>query len=365
MIPRWLFIFSIFLANQAYAENLVVALDEADSGPIAAGVIINVGKDSKNLVDRNNNRVELSPASVALFENDGTLKILRGSALLSSPLERMAKTNSAQVEYVGKVIVSYDYKKRSTSAYVIAGQARIINPFDDEHSVRLDRFKGATMETGEVFPELIRQLDFASVDGWLKGYGWSSQKRTELLAGMQKSGIPVKEEKNEHLASNKLEDYFSSIDTADESHQPDYYKKKYTDPDQVMAEENLNKVVKRAMSPEEAALISLPSNKLDLGLDIPTAIVTADEKERELKSSLSNARKPASLHKDQKQVSAAKKPKLEAGDPEVQAVLERIRGAAGGKKSISNKFDSTLSRGPSSVNSGIVADPVVDYSENF
>jgi hypothetical protein len=363
MNKAWMLIFAFATQLANAEEKAVMAIDGKSAAPIRAGELITVGADPRLVVDRNNVRYEIGPRSVGEFDADGGFRLLRGTVVSESNLERSLRTSGVRVDFVGKLLVSYDHKEKSSSAFVLEGQARMLNPHEESKTIRLDRFRGATMVVGEVYPQLVRQLDFASVDSWLKGYAWSEQRRSTLLKDIPRAGaIAAEAPKSEHLQAAKLEDYFSSIETADEFSQPDYYNRKFADPDQVIADANAKKSGNgRGMTPEEAALISLPSTKIDMGLELPLQVLSNEEKLGELRSLSRNApTRSIASEKPAKKAAVKVQAKVERGDPEVNAVLERLRSIKG-----SNPLISTPLRGPASVSAPVVPDPVYDYSENF
>lgn len=363
MNKAWMLI--LILAAQDASAGAVAAVDGKTGAPIEAGALVNAGSEPRVLVDRNNVRYELGPRSVAEFAEDGELRLLRGAVLAESALERAMKTSGSQVDFVGKVLVSYDHKEKSTSAFVLEGQARMVNPHESARTLRLDRFRGATIVVGDVLPRLVRQLDFASVDAWLKGYSWSDERRAALLKELPREKWSAEPKPAEHLAEAKLEDYFSSIETADEFHQPDYYQRKFADPDQVVADANAIKGSGKAMSPEEAALISLPKTRIDVELDLPLEMLSSQDKAREVAGVDRNvgaskpARSLASVAAPKKRAQHAPRP-AERGDPEINTVLERLRSLKGG-----SAVNFAPARGPASAPISAVPDPVYDYSENY
>lgn len=354
------------MAISAQAEETapVVAIDNASGAAVRAGVLVTANGKPRVLVDRNNVRFELGPHSVVEFSPEGELKLLRGMIFAVSDAERSVRTSSAKIDFLGRLLLSYDHKEKSTSAFVLEGQARVVNPHESDRTLRLERFRGATMVVGDVVPQLVRQLDFAAVDNWLKGYSWTEARRAELLKELPHEKWSSDRKPAAHLADTKLEDYFSSIEAADESEQPDYYRRKFADPDQVIAEQNAEKKgASKTMTPEEAALISLPSTRIQLDFELPLEVVTGREKEaevRELGRETSGSRSIASV--------AEKKPShprippraVKQGDPDVQAVLERLRSLKSGNTVFSGPVRKPASQAPSPV-----PDPVYDYSENF
>lgn len=349
----------------------VLAMDAKTGRSYRSGQMLEAGSQPLAIVDRSNNKIELAPHSVAEFRQDSGFRLLRGSALLESRAETTARTSSARVDYRGRLAISYDYKEQSTSAFVIDGEARMVNPHQEEQSLRLERYRGATMVVGQVIPQLIRQLDVGGVREWLAGYAWPEARMQEMLRGMPaaftaEERVPAE---RTHVQSAKLEDYFSTIDTADESNQPDYYERKFRDPDVAIAESKSRTKTGKSLTPEEAALIALPNTKIDLGFELPPEVLTAEEKQREterlFRARNHRPKRGLASVKDQvkREVSSAKKP--EGGDPEIGAVLERLRAIQAKEPVISGLPEGPAGRAPSSTGGGAVPDPVYDFSQNF
>lgn len=359
----------ILLSLNASADSApqTVAMVALSGKPVRAGEIFTAADKVVLLIDRSNTRIELAPRAAAEFDDSGQMKLLRGSALVESRAERTLRTSSAQVEFSGRVLVSYDHKERSTSAFVFEGEARMVNPHQADRSLRLERLRGATLEVGGIFPQLIRDLNFAAVESWMKGYAWPEERSRELLKGLPQELSASAKPAATHLQETKLEDYFSSIETADEFSQPDYYEKKFSDPDEVVAEANSKKDGGRTISPEEAALIALPNTKIDLGFEI----LGFEQKAKEVAA----LRPPGSSEKKASRGLASVKPKPKAEpkalppsdglDPEVSEVLERLRGISAKPAVISQVPGNSSSRSPASVPTDVVPDPVYDFSENF
>jgi hypothetical protein len=343
-------------------------MDAGSGASVRAGQLVTAGAEVTALVTRSNFRVELSPRSVAEFEPSGSFHLLRGSALMDSREEASMRTTNAKVEFAGKVLVSYDHKETSSSVFVLAGEARLANPHQADSTLRLPRFRGATLVVADLIPQLIRQLDVGAVDSWLAGYSWPGASRKAMLRSMPGEAITVKAEVPPHLESAKLEDYFSSIDTADEQHQPDYYEKKFGDPDKVLAEQNSRKGAGKVLSPEEAALISLPKNKIDLGFELGPEFLSAEQKQKELETlgrKPKAGRSPASTAKAPKKArkATARSVAQAGGDTGVNLVLERLRQLEPGKGPETEA--PAAYRGPASAPVPVVPDPVYDYSRNF
>lgn len=344
----------------------VAAVEAKNARPLRANELIQSGGATMTFVDNNNIQIMLAPHSVAEFRDDG-FHLLRGSASLQSKSEGTARTTSATLNFAGLVILSYDHKERSTSAFVLQGQGRMLNAHDDSQSLRLDRFRGATMVVGEVIPQLIRQLDVGSLDGWLKGYAWPEATRQAWLSEVPDGSLAVKPNVAKHLEEVKLENYFSAIDADDEVQEPDYYERKYADPDKTVAEANSVKEKSVSLKPEEAALISLPSTKIDLGFTMAPEVLTLKEKQSEVI--------PLPAKKANRSLASVKGPKpgsakaAETVDPEISSVLNRLRSLQGQEAAVSPQLEfkpkASDTRGPASVNTDVVPDTVYDYSQNF
>ncbi|HEY8279358.1 MAG TPA: hypothetical protein VIH99_07035 [Bdellovibrionota bacterium] len=348
------------------ASGLVVAMDTASAKSLRVGEIYTAGGKPAVLVGRLNQRFELSPHSVVEFDEQSNFRLLRGSAVVESHDEASLSTAGARVQFVGKTLVSYDHKEKSSSVFVLEGEARLVNPHRADGTLRLSRFRGATLVVGEILPQLIRQLDVGMVNSWLAGYSWPEAKRKELLNAMPGQPVVVKKETAKHLEETKIEDYFSSIDTADELHQPDYYEKKFDDPDKVVAEQNSKSGAGKVLSPEEAALISLPKTQIDLGFDLGPEFLTAEEKQKEVAGVDTRkpaSRGPASVSPSTVAKARKKKAVVVQGDPDVNLVLERLRQVRSANPAISQV--PARGRGPASVATPVVPDPVYDYSQNF
>jgi hypothetical protein len=344
-----------------------MAISSATGQAVHVGDLFSLGAKPDVLVDQANTKFQLAPYSVVEFEPDGHLKLLRGAVLAESASGSQVKTSEADVEFRGRALVSHDHEARSTSAFVLEGQARMVNAADADRSLRLDRFHGATLEVGGELPQLIRQLDVSSLDSWLKGYAWPDENRQEILASVPPHMDVAKQAEPAHLRNVKLEDYFSSIDNGDDADQPDYYEKKYGDYDGGATAANAHKAAAKTLSPEEAALISLPSTKIDLGFDI----IGPEKKAQELEHVLARSRKAARHREAGRALASVSRPKAEpapaaaqAGDPDVNAVLARLRSIKQEPPVVSRWPEPGSRRGPASVG-GVVPDPVYDYSENF
>ncbi len=366
MVRTLIFLLALPAIASEEKSGQVVAMNFHTGGSVRAGELFTVGATSVRLVDKKNMKVELAPHSVVQFNNESELSVLRGSALLESVNERSLSTASARLDFRGRVFISYDHKERSTSAFVVEGEARLVNPQEKNRSLRLERLHGATMEIGSILPQLVRQLDYASVQSWLKGYAWPEARVKETLGNFTESVVAEKEEAPEYLRNVKLEEYFSAVEDADDSGQPDYYQKKFSDPDVVMAEAKSTKETNKSLSPEEAALIALPSTKIDLGFDV----IGPEEKLREL-GALDSAhtekkgRELASVKPAKTVKAETKAPVSPAGDPDINGVLERLRDIKPKNPVISHVPTVSSSRAPASLATPVVPDPVYDYSQNF
>jgi hypothetical protein len=354
-------------AEPAGPSGVTVAVDAVSGAPVRAGELYAAGSATARLVDRSNMKIELAPHSVVDFDSNGEMLLMRGSAYLESRAERGLRTSSARVDFAGRILLSYDHKDKSSSVFVLEGDARMVNPHQADRSLRLERFRGATLEVGGILPQLVRQLSLSSLQEWMQGYAWPLDRRNEILGALPDRIAAAATPAPAHLKEARLEDYFSSIETADEFGQPDYYQRKFADPDAVVAEANSKKESGATLSPEEAALISLPSTRIDLGFEI----LGAEEKRREVaalparpKQERQANRLPASVKATPK---APQQPasQVDGLDPEVNEILERLRGIRPKPPIISRVPEPAPVRGPASGGAGFVPDPVYDYSENF
>jgi len=346
----------------------VAALNAATGRSYGEGEMIEAGAHPLSLVDKKNNKIDLAPLSVAEFGEGGTFRLLRGSAVAEARGESSLRTSAARVDFTGRVAISYDHKESSTSAFVLEGEARVVNAHGEDQSLRLERYRGATMVVGEVMPQLICQLDIGGVRSWLEGYAWAPERVNELLQALPEAmaTAPAKPAATEA----KLDEYFSAIDSADENGQPDYYDRKFQDPDHSVAAANQPKATgPKPLTPEEAALIALPSTKIDLGFNLPPEVLSAHDKQKELEHNVRGKpafgqRLPASV-KQVKGHGPASVKKPTGGDPEIDAVLARLREVRGKEPVISSLPENPRGRGPSSTGGTAVPDPVYDYSQNF
>ena len=361
----------------AKAETAVVAIKENTATSISADTILNSGPEGVVFVSKNKVRIEMAPYAVGSFEKDGSFRLLRGSAQLESNTGSMAHTSSTQVEFIGKVILSYDHKEKSTSAFVTSGEARILNPHRSENSLRLDRWKGATMVLGDVYPSLVRELSPQGLDSWLKGYAWSEEKRKGVIASFPgQSNSPEALAAKNSDSKERLEDYFAAIDRNED--RPDYYERKFADPDKAIAEASVEKSKDKGLAPEEAAMISLPKTGIDLDMGIPMEIVSMKKRQEEILNRPDGTENVAApkVERASRGLASVGKPKnirqaTSSGDPEVEAALARLKNLR--KGSVEGELRSTgAGRMPASfpaVNRGsetsLVADPVYDFSENF
>lgn len=347
-----------------------VAMNATTGKAVRANEILAVGNTPVKIVDQQNAQIELAPHTVVEFNAEGQLQLLRGSALVESAGERSLATSSARLDFAGKVLLSYDHKLRSTSAFVVDGEARMVNPHQADRSLRLERFRGATLEVDSILPQALRQLDLASVKSWMKGYAWPEARTAQILRAFPTQIVAEERAEPEHLKAAKLEDYFSAIDTEEDVEQPDYYERKFADPDAAVAQaKSTKKEASRSMSPEEAALISLPSTQIDLGFEVMSGNEEAlaqgtIELPRKAKRpaggrSLASPKKPVA----QKRPAVKMEKTADGSDPEVNEVLERLRGIRP-KAPVISQVPAFSARSPAS-EAGVVPDPVYDFSENF
>jgi len=320
--------------------------------------LVNAGSEGLEGVSLNDTRFHASPLTMFEFNNAGNPKLFRGLIFVENEKEAMIETTGSKIDFRGSAIVSYDAKIKSTSIFVLSGEARISAQLGENRSLRLERFQGATLEAGESLPSLTRQLGLADLKSWMGGYKVSEAKISQVLEGVPNAIDPKKENLPEHLAKVKLEDYFSSIDVADEHSQPDYYDQKFKDPDIVMLEQSLKQSKRKTLNPEEAAMIALPNTKIDLGFDV-ISVAEQDRERMQAKEPIVN-RKLASVEK--KKVQKVKAVEQEH-DPEVLEILQRLRAIETGEAVISSPKRSAPLREPASA--PLVPDLVYDYSQNF
>ncbi|NUM88083.1 MAG: hypothetical protein HUU37_02660 [Bdellovibrionales bacterium] len=341
------------------AGSRVMAVDSVSGAPLRAGELVVTAQAKRLLVDRGNIRIEMAPYSVGEFTRDGLFRLLRGGAVLESQVERSAASASSVVDFVGTLVLTYDHKERSTSAFVVDGEARVKNPHEDDRTVRLDRGRGATMVLGDVYPSVIRNLAPDQVNDWLKGYSFPVKDRERITAVFRRAPVEVERSLASVREERKLEDYFSAVD----EDRPAYYQNKFADPDKVVETQNAQAKVaqSKAIAPEEAAMIALPSTKIDLDMGLPEVFSShwdALAQVREARKAESPAsaaeRKPASVLRSRPRAKAGP-----SGD-EVSSAIERLRAVRAGK----SPPPRTAERAPASVESP-VADPVYDFSENF
>jgi hypothetical protein len=352
-------------ALTAKAGRVSVAMNAEKGTPVYAGEIFSVGKQAVKLVDKLNAKIELAPYSVAEFSENGDFKLMRGSALVEARGERTLRTSTASLDFNGRVLLSYDHKEKSTSAFVLDGEARMLNPAEEGSSLRLERYRGATLEMGGILPQLIRQLDLGSLNAWMKGYAWPEDRSQEILKHLPAAMTVADKSAPTHLEEAKIEDYFSSIDTEDDSDsQPDYYERKFADPDAVVAEAKSKKSsAAKSISPEEAALITLPSTKIDLGFEVIGSPEKAAELNRLGKKHAPTPKRSIASVKP-KAVRVERQEEANSEDREVNEVLQRLRGIEPRKPVVSG-VPAHGSRFPASINPSVVPDPVYDLSENF
>lgn len=350
----------IVLFPQNLAEAKTAALDD-NGRSIKVKDLVNGGNIGIEGVSLNDTRFHASPLTMFEFNEAGNPKLFRGLLFVENEKEAVIETTGSKIDFRGAAIVSYDAKINSTSVFVLNGEARITADLGEGRSLRLERYQGATLEAGESLPSLTRQLGLADLKSWLSGYKVSKEKVDSILAGMPNTMAPQRDHSPEHLARVKLEDYFSSIDAADEFSQPDYYDQKFKDPDILMLEQNLKQAKRKTLNPEEAALIALPSTKIDLGFDVMT--LADQDKERVIEKKPDVSRKLASVEK-KKKAEVAKKAVPEH-DPEVSEILYRLRALDPNSKEALNPQPKRSSPAREPASKPVVPDLVYDYSQNF
>ncbi len=356
----------ILTVSGAHASDAgkVMAVEAATGSPLRQGELIVTANTKRQFVDRGNIKIELVPYSVGEFTQEGVFRLLRGGAVLSSTQEKSAATASAGVDFVGTLVLTYDHKERSTSTFVVDGEARVKNPHEQDRTVRLDRGRGATMVLGDVYPSVVRNLGPDQVNDWLKGYSFGTGDRERITEVFRRKPIEVERSLASVKEEKKLEDFFSAV----EEDRPAYYENKFADPDKVVEAQNAEAKVaqSKVIAPEEAAMIALPSTKIDLDLGLPEVFSShwdalaqvRDARKRETTEKAEPQRSPAS--REEKSRPAVAKKKLHSDD-DVSAALERLRAVKDGKQS---SRTAAPVRAPASIESP-VADPVYDFSENF
>ena len=301
------FLSMLFCATQLFAEEeaggakpdkVVAAVDPSNGQPVYVKELVQSKAEPKSLVDSDNFKIEMAPYSVVEFLGDGSVSMLRGSVYVESKKERKILTPASQYEFIGQLVLSYDYKERSSSGFVMQGQARMQNPHQADHSAMLDKNQGATMVVGDVYPTAVRGLDPKKTAEWLTGYGWGEEKKNFFLKGFPAQGVasrsPALEDVSpEKLATKvgdpmitkeqalvgtntKLEDYFSSIDTGDDK--PHYYEDKLSTTAQLGGDEFKKNQKKKGLDPEDAALIPLPNVRIDT--ELPKLTVVSPEEQK-------------------------------------------------------------------------------------
>ena len=363
----------------------VAAMDAAKGTPIEAETLISSHGSKLMLVDQKNIKIEMAPYSVAEFSNEGVFKLLRGSAMLETNEERTAATNSAQIDFSGTMVVTFDHKEKSTSAFVVEGEARLKNPHEPDFSLRLDRGRGASMILGDVYPSLVRDISPAQVDSWLKGYAWEAKDREHFVSAFSSGGgrglaVVANSKKVEEESPVKLEDYFAAID----DDRPDLYERKFSkdvSADKIVETAQIERKIasEKTVAPEEAAMISMPTNKINLDLGLPEVFASSDEAFADVAAQLKRERRGSEKEPERKLaavgearvVSPTKKSKhKERGEAvsDTVARLMEIRNARKGAQAVrsgsSGYSPADGGRAPAAINSPI-PDPVYDFSENF
>jgi hypothetical protein len=347
----------------------VVAMEPAESTAILTQTILTSKGSARTFIDQRNVKIQMAPHSAGEFTANGEFKLYRGSAYYDSSMSVTTHTTNASVDFVGQVFVTYDYKEKSSSAFVVKGEARVKNPSNAERFIRLEKNQGATMLSGDVYPNMIRGLDITKVDSWLAGYGWSANDRSIMLASVP-AQQKTEPERKPATTDSRLVDYFSSIQADEDEERPHYYEDKY---ELAMTGTLDSNPYKPKLAPESAAMIVLPDTKIDKELfteildgsnEMPVAVMTQQK---------SVDRKPAGLEyvdrPTNRKVSAVKPVKKDSQDADVQNVLDRLNNLAPAPH-----INAQKSRAPASVAvpvapkkavSHVVADPVYDFSENF
>jgi hypothetical protein len=161
-----------------------------------------------------------------------------------------------------------------------------------------------------------------------------------------------------------LQDYYATLNGHDD--RADYYDKKFSDPDKVAKEEAEGKTKSKELTPEEAALIKLPSTTIDTDMGIPIEFISSKQRQEEILNKpeavapVEVKRKLASVSKPKVVKTETPKPQFDS-DLEVNTVLVRLHSIGAEEKQSAVTPDS--GRMPAS--QSVVADPVYDFSQNF
>lgn len=355
------------LAYGADAAKTIVALEANSHSAIESGSILATGTREKTFVDKQNMNIVMGPQSVGEFSGQGVFRLLRGSAYIESKSERSFQTTNATVDFIGRVLVSFDHHERSTSVFALAGETRMHNSFEADRTIVVSRHQGATLVTGEVYPNLVRGIDLAETNNWLKGFHWSEERRQEFLRDVPKidelrtmmaeQTKKIEEQADPEgrvgLKKNPLSDYYSSIyDQGELPKKHEEYKAIDEKPQALVA--NKTPEAEVVMSPEHAAIIALPDNKINLDF---TDVLSQAEQEAEPKAKVLEpvrepVRKIASLPKKV----VHKAPVVLSAEEQVIQRLRQVHGQTAERRpaSLSTKKAASL-----------VPDPVYDLSENF
>src|SRR4051812_6642166 len=105
----------LLLVSLNFAQAATIVAVDSKGQVLEKEKIVTASEDNI-IVDRNNVRYQFSPHSVFEFQAAGKLRLLRGSVIAESHLEQTLETTSAKIDFVGRVIASYDFKEKSTSA---------------------------------------------------------------------------------------------------------------------------------------------------------------------------------------------------------------------------------------------------------
>lgn len=335
----------------------VVAVDAASGDSVRANTLIHTRQAVRTLIDKRNMRVELGPGTVAEFLESGALQVYRGSACLTSTENRGASTANALVEFTGRILLSFDAEEKSTSVFLVDGSGQVRNPHHPEKALPLGGSQGATLLTGDVYPNLIRSLDRVRADTWLEGYGWNAKQREAFFTALPKSNrapagkIEASAEKNQDATVEKLAEYFPAIDETQP--QPRYYEEKFSGES---VSQKRTRRDEQLRNPELAASIPLPTTKINLDMDFEVV---------PFKKLDHRARKPASQPKA-KAVQQKAVAQTSAEDADVTAALQRLQ-QLHQDKGQDNGRKPAISRRPAGVPAGEspIPDPVYDFSENF
>lgn len=365
-------------AARGKTGNIVAVETQSQTG-ISTGMILTTGSQEKRFVDNQNMKIVLAPQSVAEFSGQGVFRLMRGSAYLdSNKVERRVNSTNAGINFNGRVLMTFDHREHSTSCFVIVGEAKMLNLYEAERTIPVSKNQGASLVTGEIYPTLVRGLNLADAEDWLKGYNWSTVRRKEFLreltqtVEMTKMAENAKEKPSADeedvyqpgAKPNPLADYYTTI--YEQQNIPNKHEE-YKEVLETKKEEVVKKDPDFVMSPEQAAVVPLPDTKISTEF---SNILSEEEYRTEEKM-------PPAPTNDvvvERKIASVAKPRVAKSAPKVlspeEKVLAHLRSISGQEEMESRP----VGRGPASIEApttkkvksgSLVPDPVYDLSENF